>query len=274
MKDPMQPAPSSAPRTRLVYRHRLLTRVTHWINAAAIIVLLMTGLNIFNAYPRLHWGEIGSIHDAAWLETVGANGRGELRVAGLAVPTTGLIGWSDGQARGFPGWATMPSFRDLGTARNWHLLAAWVLIINGLAYWLFGLLNRHIARDLVPTGQDLAPRSLWRDFVTHLKLRYPRGEDSLHYHPLQKLSYFAVIAVLVPGIVLTGLTMSPTFNAVAPVLLDIFGGRQSARSLHFLFAMALAAFILVHVVQVLLAGPWNEVRSMVTGKWRIEEDRA
>lgn len=264
---------AGAPRKVLVYRHRLATRVTHWLNALAIILLLGTGLNILMAHPRLYWGHYGSVHDTAWLEfrAVPGEARGETVIFGHVIDTTGFLGWSGDRARTFPEWATIPSGRDLATARSWHFLAAWLLIINGLAYWLLGLANRHIGRDMVPTAHDLSPRNLWQDFYNHLLLKYPKGRDSLHYHPMQKLAYFAVIAVLVPGIILTGMTMSPSLNASLPFLVDLFGGRQSARSLHFIFAMSILAFIIIHLVQVVLAGVWNEVRSMVTGKWQIEE---
>ena len=259
-------------RTRLVHRHGLVTRVTHWINAFAVTVLLMAWLQIFNAHPRLYWGEYGSTHDTPILMTQGEAGRGELIVGGVAFDTTGLLGWSGGQERGFPAWATLPSFQDLSLGRNLHLFFAWLLIINGIVYWLFGLANRHVARDLAPTRADLAPRAIWRDIVTHAKLKFPQGLASLHYHPLQKLSYFGVVAILIPGIIATGLCMSPGAGAVAPWIVDLFGGRQSARTLHFVFAFALVAFIIVHVLMVVLAGPWNEIRSMVSGKWRITEE--
>lgn len=260
------------PGTRLVYRHGLVTRVTHWINAFSVALLLMTGLQIFNAHPRLYWGAYGSTHDRPVMMTRGAAGRGELVVGDRVFATTGLLGWSGGQARGFPAWATLPSHQDLSLGRNLHLFFAWLLIINGIVYWLFGLASRHVARDLAPTRADLSPRNIWRDIVTHAKLRFPQGLASLHYHPLQKLSYFGVVAILIPGIIATGLCMSPGAGAVAPWIVDLFGGRQSARTLHFVFAFALVGFIIVHVLMVLLAGPWNEIRSMVTGKWRIKED--
>lgn len=259
----------------LVYRHRLATRITHWLNALAIFVLLGTGLNILMAHPRLYWGHYGSTHDQPWLEfrSVPATQSGETVILGVAVDTTGIIGWSSGASRIFPKWATIPIGRNLATARSWHFLAAWLLILNGLLYWIIGLGNRHVGRNLVPTGHDLSPRNIWQDFYNHLLLRYPKGRDSLHYHPMQKLAYFGVIAVLIPGVILTGMTMSPGLNASIPWLVDLFGGRQTARSLHFIFATGILAFIIIHLVQVVLAGVWNEIRSMVTGKWQIEEAR-
>lgn len=266
-------APIDAPpeRTVLVPRHKLATRISHWINVVTVIILLGTGLQIFNAHPRLYLGSYGSTHDTPVLETRGADGRGELVIAGYAIDTTGLLGWSGGQARGFPAWATIPGFQDLAAGRNWHLFFAWVLVLNGLAFWLVGLWNRHIARDLVPRAADVSPAAIAHDIAEHARLRFPKGRDSLRYHPLQKLSYFAVVALLLPGMIVTGLSMSPGASSVAPWIVDLLGGRQTARTLHFVCAAGLVGFIVAHVTMVMLAGPWNEIRSMVTGKWAIRE---
>lgn len=259
---------------RLVRRHALATRLTHWVNALAVIALLMTGLQIFNAHPRLYWGQFGSWPDAAWLEMIGRDGQGWLRVGAWQVETTGWLGWSGGERRGFPAWATLPGWRDLAMGRNWHLFFAWVMVLNGLIWWLASLVNRHLTRDILPRAQDLAPRAIAHDIAEHARLRFPAGAASLAYQPLQKLSYFAVVAILLPLLVMTGLSMSPWAGAVAPGIVELFGGRQSARTIHFLAAMALTAFIAVHLAMVLLSGPWNQIRAMVTGRWRVPAERA
>jgi thiosulfate reductase cytochrome b subunit len=271
---PPSPTAPDALAGRLVRRHALATRLTHWVNALAVILLLMTGLQIFNAHPRLYWGAFGSWPDAAWLEMLGQDGRGWLRVGGLTLDTTGWLGWSGGEARGFPAWATLPGWRDLANGRNWHFAAAWLMVMNGLLWWALSLSNRHFARDILPRAPDLVPRAIAHDIAEHARLRFPRGAASLAYQPLQKLSYFAVVAILLPLLVATGLCMSPWAGAVAPGIVDLFGGRQSARTIHFLAAMALAAFIAVHLAMVLLSGPWNQLRAMVTGRWRVPPERA
>lgn len=258
----------------LVRRHALSTRLAHWVNALAVILLLMTGLQIFNAHPRLYWGDIGSWPDPAWLEMAGRDGRGWLSVGGLTLDTTGWLGWSGGQARGFPAWATLPGWRDLAMGRNWHLAAAWLMVLNGLVWWLASLANGHLARDILPRGRDLNRRAVAQDIAEHARLRFPSGAASLAYQPLQKLSYFAVVAILLPLLVATGLCMSPWAGAVAPGIVELFGGRQSARSIHFLAAMGVAAFVAVHLLMVLLSGPWNQLRAMVTGRWRVPAGRA
>jgi Ni/Fe-hydrogenase b-type cytochrome subunit len=241
-----EPPPPPPPPQRLAYRHRLPTRIWHWINAVAVIVMLMSGLMILNAHPRLYWGQYGANFDHAWLNF--------------------------GQ-RPFPGWATIPSTYNLAAARRWHLAFAWVLVAGLVIFLLVSLWNRHVQRDLAPTREDVAPKNVWRDIKEHARLHFPKGEAALRYSILQKFSYFAVIFVLLPLMVLTGLTMSPGMDAAWPWLLDLFGGRQSARSIHFLTAAALLLFIAVHLIMVVLAGPINEVRSMITGRYRIKPER-
>jgi thiosulfate reductase cytochrome b subunit len=184
--------------------------------------------------------------------------------------TTGVLGWSavDGefQARGWPQWLTIPSFQDLADARHWHFLFAWILVLNGLTYLGYSLWSHHIQTDILPTRADL--KAIPCSILDHLKLKHPTGDPARHYNVLQKLAYLGVI-LLISLMVLTGLTMSPGFDAVCPRLLDIFGGRQSARSIHFISACLIVAFVVVHLIEVVLAGPINEVRSMITGRYRI-----
>jgi len=270
----------AAPEQRaLVYRHRLFTRVWHWINALAIFVMLMSGLMIFNAHPRLYWGEYGANTDRAWLQIGGTATQGQLRVGPLIFETTGVLGrWKDKQGniqiRAFPGWATIPSGYSLSSARRWHLAFAWILSIGAITYWLTSLLNRHVQRDLAPHKDELRLSHIWRDIKAHIGLRFPTGEAARRYNILQKLAYLGVLFVLTPTVILTGLTMSPAMDAAWPWLLDLFGGRQSARSIHFICAMLFALFIIVHLIMVVLAGPYNEIRSMVTGHYRLPRERA
>ncbi|MFT3974021.1 MAG: cytochrome b/b6 domain-containing protein [Amaricoccus sp.] len=268
------PAPGGG---EVVRRHRLSTRLWHWVNAGALVVLLMSGLMIFNAHPRLYWGAYGANADPAWLEIGAAAGRGYLRIGGTEVDTTGVLGVSarDGRlwAVAFPGWATIPSGYDLALARRWHLSFAWVLAAGLAAYAAASLVNGHLWRDLAPRRAELAPRHLWAEVKAHARLDFPAGEAARHYNTLQKLAYLAVLVGLLPAMVLSGLAMSPAMDAAAPWLLDLFGGRQGARSVHFIVAWLLVGFVVVHLAMVLLAGPFNEVRSMVTGRYRLPEAR-
>jgi thiosulfate reductase cytochrome b subunit len=273
--------PHAAPaRRQLVPRHSALVRLTHWINVFCFSLLLMTGAQIFNAHPRLYWGEYGADNDHAWLSVDslqnGAGVRGVLHLGSLTFETTGLLGASkEGgalAARGFPSWLTIPSYQDLAAGRRWHFFFAWLFAINGAVYLVGGLVSRHFRRDLLPTATELAPAHLAHEVVTHAKLQFPKGGAARRYNVLQKLSYMGVGFVLLPLMVLTGLTMSPGMDSAFHVLLDIFGGRPSARSIHFICASLLVAFVVVHIVMVLVSGVWNNLRSMITGKYAIEVD--
>ena len=268
---------ATKPTKVLVYRHRGVTRLTHWINVLAVSLLLMSGLEIFNAHPALYWGQKASF-DQPWVSMGAAQKAGHTigvtKIGSLSIETTGLFGYSGPagaqEERGFPAWATLPSSRDLADGRHWHFFFAWLFVINGLTYWVMGLINGHIRKDLAPSLADMAPKNVWREIVIHAKLKFPKGEEARHYNILQKGAYLAVALVLLPMMVATGLTMSPGFNAAAPWLLDLFGGRQSARTLHFISASLIVGFILLHLAMVVASGAWNNIRSMITGRYAIE----
>ncbi len=263
-----------------IYRHTVVVRLTHWINVLVISLLLMSGLNILNAHPRLYWGQFGADFDKPWIEALALQSpdghlKGVLRVAGQQFTTTGVLGVSKGADgaqlnQGVPSWATLPSQRNLAEARRWHFFLAWVFVINGAVYFLFGLINGHFRRDIALTGEDVRPSNIGRSIIDHIRLKHPVGEEAKRYNVLQKGAYLAVIFVILPLMILTGLTMSPGFDAFAPWLLNLFGGRQSARSIHFITANLIVLFVIVHVVEVFLAGVWNEIRSMITGRYVIK----
>jgi len=259
---------------RLIYRHRFATRAWHWVNAVTIIVLLMSGLMIFNAHPRLYWGQYGANPDPAWLE-INADARGGyVKLGETRFGTDGVLGrWTaeDGSVRtnAFPGWATIPSNYNLALARRWHLAFSLLLGFGLLLFLIASLINRHIQKDLTLKRRELTPRHLWHDVVEHLKLRFHNAEDPGAFNVLQKLSYIGVIFILIPVVIFTGLTMSPGMDVAWPWMLDLFGGRQSARSIHFIAAGLLLLFIVVHLVLVLLSGPINGLRGMITGWLRV-----
>ena len=256
----------------LVHRHGLVTRTTHWINLAALIVLLLSGLQIFNAHPALYWGEV-STFARPWVSMFAAERGGEAvgitKIGSTYVETTGVLGFSGNEVRGFPAWATLPSYRSLADGRRWHFAFAWLFVLNGLVYLSAGLIGGHVRRDLLPARDQLTPRHLAREIADHARLRFPA---SRRYNVLQKLTYLAVIFVLLPMMVLTGLSMSPGMNAGFPWLPELFGGRQSARTLHFISAGLIVLFVLVHVAMVLASGPLNSLRAMITGKYAVAED--
>ena len=262
----------------MVRRHGVTTRITHWTTAAAFIVLLMSGLNIFNAHPALYWGQ-KSTFAQPWIAMgkaeVNGQPRGVTIVAGKSFDTTGLFGWSgrpgEGVAQGFPRWSTWPTYRDLASGRRWHFFFAWIFAASVTTYLLAGLIGGHLRRDLVPTRAELRPRHIAREIASHARLRF---HHTARYNVLQKATYLVVVAGLLPLMIVTGLCMSPGFNATVPWLTDVFGGRQSARTIHFLTAFALVAFVVLHLAMVLVSGVWNNLRSMITGRYAIDPEEA
>ena len=266
--------------TVLVYRHAAVTRLTHWINVVALTLLLMSGLNIFGAHPALYWGQ-KAVFAKPWI-SIGAEMKGDdmvgvTQIGSAKFNTTGVLGYSGKVGHrepvAFPSWATVPSFRDLADSRHWHFFFAWLFVFNGLIYWLVGLIGGHIRKDLLPTRHDVAPRNVWHEVVTHARLRFPKGEEARRYNVLQKVTYLGVVLILLPLMVLTGLCMSPGFNAATTWLVDFFGGRQSARTIHFLSAFTIVGFVLLHLFMVVASGTWNNIRSMITGRYAIVPDK-
>ena len=260
----------------VIYRHSGAVRVTHWLNALVLLVLLMSGLQIFNAHPALYLGEKSDfdkpilamqpmMHD----EKV----YGVTTLFGWDFDTTGVFGLSGDaesgyQERGVPWWATIPGHRNLSMGRRWHFFFAWLFLLNGLAYLLWGLGSGHLRRDLTPSGREL--RHIGASISEHLRLRFPKGDEAKRYNVLQKLAYLVVALILLPLMFVSGLAMSPGMDAAFPFLLDMFGGRQSARTVHFISASFIVIFVVVHLVMVLISGVWNNLRSMITGRYVIE----
>jgi thiosulfate reductase cytochrome b subunit len=228
---------------RTVLRHRAPLRWMHWINAVCLLALVGSGLQVLNAHPALYWGETSD----------------------FAHP---VLAFRDG----IPGWTTIPGYRSLALGRRWHFFFAWLWVINGACYLAWSLASRHLRDDLAPGRADW--RGIGRSVLDHLRFRHPQGEAALRYNPLQKLAYLGVVFVLAPLAILTGLSMSPQLDTVLGGWLQLVGGRQSARTLHF-GAMALfMLFFAVHLLMVVYAGPLNHVRAMLTGRLRVRWPRA
>jgi len=225
---------------RLIYRHRIWVRVTHWINVVCMTILLMSGLQIFNAHPALYWGNASNFdHPLVAID-------------------------------GFPDWATLPGSQWLAMGRRWHFFFAWLFVANGIVYTLLAVLGGHLRCDLLPSRLDL--HLIGHSIRQHLRLRFPKGSEAKRYNILQKLTYLVVLVLLCPLIVLAGLAMSPQLDAGYPWLLWLFDGRQSARTLHFVCAFSLLAFVVIHLVMVVVSGLWNNIRSMITGWYDIGKE--
>jgi thiosulfate reductase cytochrome b subunit len=234
--------------------------------------MLLSGLQIFNAHPALYIGQESGFQYNNSVLSIGAidtpqGPRGQTVILGNRFDTTGVLGVSGSAQQpsytGFPGALTIPSYRDLGTGRVVHFFFGWILVATMLVWFVASFINGHLRRDIVPGAKDL--RGLPGDVVDHATLRFKHRRS---YGPLQKLSYFTVFFILFPLIIATGLTMSPGMNSLAPWMLDLFGGRQTARTIHFTVMVLLVTFFIIHIVMVLAAGPLNELRSMITGWYR------
>jgi thiosulfate reductase cytochrome b subunit len=260
----------------VIYRHSGTVRATHWVNALVLLVLLMSGLQIFNAHPALYLGAKSTFDDPIMAMGAVQDGdrfKGVTTLFGHAFNTTGVFGLSGDENSGYEdrgvSWSlTLPGHRDLAMGRRWHFFFAWLFLFNGLAYLLWSLGSGHLRRDLAPTATEL--KHIGASIAEHARLKFPKGEAAKRYNVLQKLTYLFVALILLPLMLLTGLAMSPGMDAGFPVLLDIFGGRQSARTIHFISASFIVLFVVVHLVMVLISGVWNNLRSMITGRYAIE----
>ena len=216
-------------------RHSAVVRLTHWITAAAFIGLVISGIAILIAHPRLYWGETGARDGPSLID----------------LPIPFMIGHS--------GWG-----------RYLHFLCAWVSVLTGLVYAAYGLLTPHFRKNLLPAKSDLRWGRIWRIVWNEIRWKKPGEDEALAYNVVQRLAYLAVVFVLFPLIVLTGLAMSPAIASVVPILRSGFGGQQSARTIHFFVAVALVLFLCVHIAMVFLAGFTNRVWAMIAGSARKE----
>jgi thiosulfate reductase cytochrome b subunit len=224
----------------VLQRHGWNVRICHWINVICAGTLLVSGMAILLDYPELYWGHVGyKGHEPAF------------RLADVGITMEGSRQWG----------------------RNTHFLFSWIFAINGIVYVVWNLMRGGMLRRLWPTREQWSLRHIAAELRDHLKFRAPRGEAARHYNVLQKLTYLFVIFVLAPTIILTGLAQAPGFTAAVPELLTIFGGKQSARTIHFACTVLLLGFVLVHVAQVFVAGAVNEIRSMITGRYVVPEER-
>ena len=241
-----------------VQGHALWIRFSHWIVAASVLTLAVSGFVILMAHPRLYWGAVGNDLTPALFELpISRN----YKHGGWAPPVTFIAGAKPVVSRA----RTYDIFNENGWARSLHFLAAWFLVVTTLIYLAIGLIGGHLWGHLIPRARELSPRLLWQDVVTHVRLPMPRALGGPPYGPLQKLAYFGIILVTLPLIVLTGLTMAPAVTAAYPVLLDVFGGSQSARTIHFFAFVALVLFLVVHVSMVVLTGFKRQMRAMILG---------
>jgi thiosulfate reductase cytochrome b subunit len=260
-----------------VYRHSITARVTHWLWALAMLLLFMSGLQIFNAAPYLDASDKSDparrvlsfdAHQAADGKQVGTT-----TIFGHTFTTTHVLGYTDdgqgGEAeRAFPGWITMPATQDLADGRTWHFFFGWVLVLSLMAFFIGGMVRKDL-RELILRPSDLP--KLWPMQLYYLRLRKeppPHGT----YNPLQKAAYTVVLFVFFPLIILTGLALSPGIDAITGPFVWVLGGRQFARTWHFILMALFVGYFFTHMVLVFSTGAWNNIRSMFTGWYRLKDN--
>jgi thiosulfate reductase cytochrome b subunit len=238
--------------------HARWVRISHAILGASILTLVFSGFMILLVHPRLYWGKAGNDLMPALLEFPFGD-----RYPGASwEPATPFFDTAGGP---FTASRTVEPFNQNGWARSLHFLAAWLLVVPGFIYLAVGLARGHLRKNIVPVTTQLAPGAVWKDITDHLRLRIPPPAGGPAYGVLQRIAYSIVIFVASPLVVLTGLTMSPAVTATFPSLLDLFGGFQSARTIHFGAFVALILFVFVHVAMVIISGFRQQLRAMTFG---------
>jgi thiosulfate reductase cytochrome b subunit len=233
---------SSVPATTVTSRHSALVRVTHWITTLCFIALLVTGVEIVISHPRFYWGETGNVLTTPLFKLPIASSRA-LVPTGYGYVLPDQNGWS----------------------RYLHFQAAWVAVLTGLLYVISIFFTGHLRKNLLPRKSDLSLPAFSTQIVNHLRFKRPSAAEAWSYNVLQRLTYLFVIFVLFPLIIWTGLAMSPAFVSAFPLTVNLLGGQQSARTLHFFVSLALVLFLLVHIMMVFLAGFTSRMRAMITG---------
>jgi thiosulfate reductase cytochrome b subunit len=236
------PATAAQPKTKIL-RHSALVRVTHWLTFVSFVLLLLTGLEIVVSHPRFYWGETGNVNMKPLFVIPIPASRG-------TVPT----GYS----------YQMPD--QNGWSRYLHFEMAWVLVLTGLLYVAVSLLNGHFRKDILPEPGQRSLGAIFNRLKAYLHRSQPNPAEARSYNVLQRWAYIAVLFILFPLILWTGLALSPSFNAAFPWAVNILGGRQSARTLHFFTTWAIVLFVLIHVTMVALSGFLSRTAPMITGR--------
>jgi thiosulfate reductase cytochrome b subunit len=239
--------------------HSPWVRNTHWIATISFLLLVISGSEILMVHPRLYWGNVGNDLVPAWIELpISRNYR--------------HAGW-EGKAPFFPGSnapvtaaRTFKTFNRNSWGRSLHFLAGWGLVLAGAVYLFAGIFSGHFRRHLVPRLAELRPRAFWEDAADHLRLRVKAATGGPNYGLLQKAAYCGVVFIALPAVGMTGMAMSPAITAAHPWLVSMWGGFQSARSVHFLLSIALVLFVAVHIAMVVKSGFGRQMRGMTLGR--------
>lgn len=232
------------PAKHWIYRHTPNARIFHWIMVLSFFYLLYSGIMIFLHFPELYWGKVGFQGYPAIFK---------------------LEDWGIS-------WELAEELGDRRWGRNYHYMFAWIFLINGLIYILWNGWQKKFYRKMLPTKQELSPPHLKSELKRHMKFRAAEGSAAAKYNVLQKLTYLIVLFVLFPFMIISGFAQMPAFTAISPELIDMFGGRQTARTLHVICSLLLVLFVVVHLVQMVVTGVLNQLRGMITGKYEITSE--
>ena len=224
-------------------RHSAVVRATHWITTLCFLALLVTGVEILISHPRFYWGEAGNILTPPLFKL-------PIPASRATVPT---------------GYGYVLPDQN-GWSRYLHFQAAWVVVLTGFLYLTYGLLKGHLRQNLLPARASLTWQALSVVIAKHLRFSPATEAEAWSYNVLQRLTYLCVIFVLFPLVIWTGLAMSPAVASAFPAVVTVFGGQQSARTIHFFVSLFLLLFLLVHIVMVRLAGFRNRMQAMITGR--------
>jgi thiosulfate reductase cytochrome b subunit len=241
---------SSVPATKVTSRHSALVRITHWIITLCFLALLVSGIEIVISHPRFYWGETGNVLTTPLFQ--------------IPIPAS--------RALVYTGYGYVLPDQN-GWSRYLHFQAAWIAVLTGLLYLIYGVFSEHFRKNLFPAGAALSWRALSSDIANHLRFKQPSASEVWSYNMLQRLTYLIVIFVLFPLVIWTGLAMSLAFVSAFPATVTLLGGEQSARTLHFFVSIALVLFLLVHVVMVCVAGFKSRMRAMITGRAATQKER-
>jgi thiosulfate reductase cytochrome b subunit len=223
-------------------RHAAVVRITHWITVICFLALLVSGVEILISHPRFYWGEVGNALTPPLFKI-------PIPASRATVPT---------------GYGYVLPDQN-GWSRYLHFQAAWAVVLTGLVYVIWGFWNSYFRYNLLPSPADRTWPAIRGVIAKHLRRSTPGDADALSYNVLQRTAYLTVIFVLFPFVIWTGLALSPTFDSVVPAAVNVLGGRQSARTLHFFVSAFLLLFLIVHVAMVVLSGFRNRMRAMITG---------
>jgi thiosulfate reductase cytochrome b subunit len=236
--------------TTVTSRHSALVRVTHWITTLCFLALLVSGVEIVISHPRFYWGETGNDLTTPLFKLPIPSSR-SLVPTGYGYVLPDQNGWS----------------------RYLHFQAAWIVVLTGLLYVISSLVTAHLRKNLLPDKADLSLRGFSITIANHLRFKRPSEAEAWSYNLLQRLTYLLVIFVLFPLVIWTGLAMSPAFVSAVPATVNVLGGQQSARTIHFFVSVSLVLFLFVHVVMVCLAGFKSRMRAMITGRSHATMER-